>query len=214
MTTTQTPTDSDALLCLVERIKENYRESPPPPPPKRGQKREFSALSFLLLAAVAMTLRTFGNTELRKFLEKDERLRQAMGFERVPDRTCIWRRLSGLAPEAEQQIALPGRQIVDEVRPEEEQPEVRAIDGRMYKAQGQKLHKSDRQKDVVPWACATSTSNPNGPKAVIADGSKATGWRRKGWPFQNLSRFLPPGVRTTRTKLTLPSRLCWLATSK
>ena len=80
MGTKPTPTDPDALLSLVQRVKENYQE-PPPPPPKRGKKRDFTALSFLLLAAVAVTLRTFGNTELRKLLEKDRRLRQAMGFE-------------------------------------------------------------------------------------------------------------------------------------
>jgi hypothetical protein len=50
MDTNQTPTDPDALLSLVERIKENY-QAPPPAPPKRGKKRDFSALSFLLLAA-------------------------------------------------------------------------------------------------------------------------------------------------------------------
>jgi hypothetical protein len=54
MATNLTPTDPDALLSLVQRIKENYQE-PPPPPPKRGQKRDFTALSFLLLAAVAVT---------------------------------------------------------------------------------------------------------------------------------------------------------------
>jgi len=149
MATNQSPTDPDALLSLVERIKENYQE-PPPPPPKRGKKRDFTALSFLLLAAVAVTLRTFGNTELRKLLEKDQRLRQAMGFERVPHRTCIGRRLSGLVPEAEQQIALLGQRIVEEVKPEDNQPKVSAIDGRMYKAQGPNLDKSDCQKDLVP----------------------------------------------------------------
>src|SRR5215510_10092011 len=88
MATNRTQTDPDALLRLVQRIKENYQE-PPPAPPKRGKKRDFSALSFLLLAAVAVTLRTFGNTELRKLLEKDKRLRQVMGFDRVPHRTWI-----------------------------------------------------------------------------------------------------------------------------
>jgi hypothetical protein len=117
-------------LSLVERVKENYL-GPPPTPPKRGKKRDFSALSFLLLAAVAVTLRTFGNTELRKLLEKDQRLRQAMGFERVPHQTCIGRRLSGLVPEAEQQIALLGQRIVEEVKPEADQPKISAIDGRM-----------------------------------------------------------------------------------
>jgi len=144
-----TPTDPDALLSLVQRVTENYQEAPAPPP-KRGKKRDFTALSFLLLAAVAVTLRTFSNTELRKLLEKDRRLRQAMGFERVPHRTCIGRRLPGLVAEAEQQIALLGRQIVEEVKPEADQPKVSAIDGRMYKAQGPKWHKSDRQKGLVP----------------------------------------------------------------
>src|SRR5262249_2673876 len=130
MATNQTPTNPDALLSLVQRIKENYQE-PPPPPPKHSKKRDFTALSFLLLAAVAVTLRTFGNTELRKLLENDQRLRQSMGFDRVPHHTCIGRRLSGLVPEAEQQIALLGRQIVEEVWPEDERSEVSAIDGRM-----------------------------------------------------------------------------------
>jgi len=99
---------------------------------------------------VAVTLRTFGNIELRKLLEKDQRLRQALGFERVPQGASIGRRLSGLAPEAEQQIALPGLQIVEEVRPEGERSEGSAIDGRMYKTQVPKSHKSDRQKDIAP----------------------------------------------------------------
>jgi hypothetical protein len=91
MATNRTQTDPDALLSLVQRVKENYQE-PPPQPPKRGKKRDFRALSFLLLATVAVTLRTFSDSELRRLLEKDERLRQAMGFERVPHRTCIGRR--------------------------------------------------------------------------------------------------------------------------
>lgn len=138
----RSPTDPDALLSLVEGIKENYEELHPLPP-KRGKRHDFTGLSFLLLAAVA--LRTFGNTELSKLLEKDQRLRQAMGFDRVPHRTCIKRRLSGLVPEAEQQIALLGQQFVEEVRPEEAHSEVGTIDGRMYKTQGPKWHKSDRQ---------------------------------------------------------------------
>src|ERR1041384_2700838 len=142
MATNQTPTDPDALLSLVQRVKENYQE-PPPAPPKRGKQRDFSALSFLLLAAVAVTLRTFSNTELRKLLEQDERLRQAMDFKRVPDRTCIGRRLCALVPEAEQQIALLGQCLVAEVKPQADQSAVSALDGRMYQAQGPKWHKRD-----------------------------------------------------------------------
>jgi hypothetical protein len=150
MATNQTPTDNpDALLSLVNCVKENY-QAPPPAPPKRGKKRDFSALSFLLLAVVAVTLRTFRDSELRKLLEKDPELRKAMGFERVPHRTLIGRRLSGLVPEAEQQISLLGQRILEQVKPEDDQSEVSAVDGRMYKAQGPKWHKRDRQKDLVP----------------------------------------------------------------
>lgn len=149
MATNQTPTDPDALLSLVQRVKENYQE-PPSAVPKRGKKRDFSALSFLLLAAVAVTLRTFSNSELRKLLEQDEGLRRALEFERVPHRTSIGRRLSGLVLEAEQQIALLGELIVAEVKPEADQGKVSAIDGRRYKAQGPKWHKRHRQKDLVP----------------------------------------------------------------
>ncbi len=131
------------------RVKENYQE-PPPAPPKRGKQRDFSALSFLLLAVVAVTLRTFRDSELRKLLEKDQRLCQAMGFPRVPHRTSIGRRLAGLVPEAEHQIALLGQLIVDEVKPAADQSAVSAVDGRMYKAQGPLWHKADREKDVVP----------------------------------------------------------------
>jgi hypothetical protein len=149
MATNQTPTNPDALLSLIERVKENYQQ-PSPSPPKRGKKRDFSALSFLLLAVVAVTMRTFRDNELRKLLEKDEKLRQALDFERVPHRTSIGRRLCDLVAEAEQQIALLGQRIVEEVKPQAGQSQVSAIDGRMYKAQGPAWHKSDRKQDLVP----------------------------------------------------------------
>ena len=145
----QTPTDPDALLSLVERVKENY-QAPPPAPPKRGKQRDFSALSFLLLAAVAVTMRTFGNSELHKLLTKDARLRQSLGFVRVPHRTQIGRRLVGLVAEAEEQIASLGAVIVTEVKPTGDQSQASVIDGRMYKAQGPRWHKQDRQNGAVP----------------------------------------------------------------
>ena len=67
MATNQPPLNPDALLSLVERVKEHY-QTPPPAPPKRGKQRAYSALSFLLLAVVAVTLRTFRDSELRKLL--------------------------------------------------------------------------------------------------------------------------------------------------
>jgi len=54
-TPNRTPTDPDALLSFVRRGKENSQE-PPPPSPKRGKKRDFSELSFLLLATIASDL--------------------------------------------------------------------------------------------------------------------------------------------------------------
>ena len=102
-----TATDSDALLSLIQPVKENYHE-PPPAPLKRGKQRDFSALSFLLLAVVASTTRTFRDSELCKLLEQDVRLRRALSFARVPHRSTIGRRLTGLVPEAEAQIAALG----------------------------------------------------------------------------------------------------------
>ncbi len=149
MTTNQTPTDPDALLSLVERVKENY-QNPPPAPRKRGKQRDFSGRSFLLLAAVAVTLRTFRDSELRKLLEKDTRLREAMEFIRVPHRSTIGRRLTDLVAEAEAQIAALGRVIVATVKPADDQTEASAIDGRMYKAQGPRWHQKDREKELLP----------------------------------------------------------------
>jgi len=143
------PTNSDALLSLIQQVKENYQE-PLPAPPKRGKRRDFSALSFLLLAVVAITTRTFRDSELCKLLEKDGRLRLALDFERLPHRTTIGRRLAGLVPEAEAQIAALGRQVVTEVKPAADQSEVSALDGRMYKAQGPLWHKKDREKGLAP----------------------------------------------------------------
>jgi hypothetical protein len=149
MARNRTPTDPDALLSLVERVKENYRELLPSPP-KRGKKRDFSALSFLLLSVVAVTLRTFRDRELHKLLAKDECLREALGFSRLPHRTTIGRRISSLGAEAEQQIALLGKEIVAEVKPVADQSQVSAIDGRMYKATGPAWHKKDRNNGLVP----------------------------------------------------------------
>jgi hypothetical protein len=143
------PTDSDALLSLLQRLTKHYQE-PPPAPRKRGRQRDFSALSFLLLAAVAVTTRTFRDSELHQLLTRDATLRQALGLSRVPDRRTIGRRLVGLREEAEAQISLLGAVIQAEVRPEPEQSAVSAVDGRMYQASGPKWHKRDRQAERVP----------------------------------------------------------------
>jgi hypothetical protein len=145
----KTPVDPDALLSLVQQIKENYH-TPPPTVRRRGKQRDFSALSFLLLAVVGVVLRTFKDSELHKLLSRDGRLRQTLGFVRVPHRTTIGRRLSGQVAEAEAQIAALGQHLVAEVKPEVDQSAVSALDGRMYQAQGPLWHKSSRQAGVVP----------------------------------------------------------------
>src|SRR5215470_703620 len=143
------PIDSDALLSLLQSVK-LYYQPPPPPPPKRGKRRDFSALSFLLLAVVALVTRTFGDRQLHKLLSKDDGLRLLMGFVRVPHRTTIGRRLASLVPDAEAQIAALGQQIIEQVEPQVDHSEVSAIDGRMYKAQGPAWHKKDREAGLVP----------------------------------------------------------------
>jgi hypothetical protein len=53
-------------LRLLQQVSENYKE--PPTPPRRGKQRDFSGLSFLLLAVVVT--RTFRDSELHKLLTR------------------------------------------------------------------------------------------------------------------------------------------------
>lgn len=129
-------------------VKKNYQ--PPDEPRKRGKQRDFTGLSFLLLAVVAVVLRTFKDAELHQLLSRDERLRSAMEFVRVPHRTTIGRRLKGLVPEAEAQVAAVGEILMEEVPPGADQSPVSAVDGRMYKAGGPAWHKQDRQAGFIP----------------------------------------------------------------
>jgi hypothetical protein len=75
----------DALLSLIEAVKLCYH-----PPPEisigRGRKPDFSDLSFLLLAVVAVATKTFSDSELHRLLERDTELRTALEFSRVPHR--------------------------------------------------------------------------------------------------------------------------------
>src|SRR5215210_3265718 len=122
-----TPTDSDALLRLLQQVKQYYQE-PPPAPPRRGKRRDFSGLSFLLLAVVAVVTRTFRDAELHKLLTRDTALLSALGFPRVPHRTTIGRRIAGLMPEAEAQVSALGECIAQEVKPPPGVSQVSAID--------------------------------------------------------------------------------------
>lgn len=148
MATNLTPVSPDALLKIVEQVKEYYVE--PPPQRRRGRPRTFSGLAFLLLAVVGVVLRTFKPQELVTLLSKDAALRQALGFNRVPHRRTLERRLDATLPEAEAQVQALGRQILDEVQPGPEEPHASAIDGRMYQAQGPRWHKQDREQSRIP----------------------------------------------------------------
>lgn len=142
------PDVPDTLESLLQQVKDAYQ--PVPTPPKRGKKPDFSELSWLLLAVVAVTLRTFKDRELHRLLTKDEDLRQTLGFCRVPHRTWIGRRLASLVPVAETQIALLGQVIVAEVKPAADECEASAMDGRMYEACGPRWHAKDRAANRIP----------------------------------------------------------------
>jgi len=142
------PLSPDALLRIVEQVKEYYVEPPPKRP--RGCPRTFSGLAFLCLAMVAVVLRTFRPQELHTLLTKDAPLRQALGFVRVPHRRTIERRLNTTLPEAEAQVQALGQQILLEVKPGPDEPQASAIDGRMYQAQGALWHARDREQGRVP----------------------------------------------------------------
>src|SRR5215207_367872 len=138
----------DHLLRLLQQVRSHYTE--PPPEGKPGRPRTYSGLSFLLLAVVAVTLRTFKGLELRRLLEKDARLRQELGFRRVPHRRTIERRLAGLQPEAEVQVAALGKQVVERLAPTDGLPVAASIDGRMYQARGPKWHQKQRKEGRIP----------------------------------------------------------------
>ena len=138
----------DGLLNIIQQVKQCYCE--PPQKPKRGHPRIYSGLSFLLLGVVAVAMRTFKDRELHRLLSKDEKLRQTLGFAKMPHRRTIERRVCSLIAEAEEQIAKLGQQIVEQFPPTEQQPQAGAVDGRMYKAVGPKWHHNHREQGIVP----------------------------------------------------------------
>ena len=148
MATNLTPISPDALLKIVEQVKEYYME--PPARRRRGRPRTFSSLAFRLLAVVGVVLRTFKPQELVTLLTKDGRLRQALGLSRVPQRRTIERRLDATLPEADVQVQALGHQLLGAVEPGPNEPRASAIDGRMYQAQGPLWHKRDRAQQRIP----------------------------------------------------------------
>jgi len=148
MATNLHPSSPDALLKIVEQVKEYYVE--PPPTRHRGRPRAFSGRAFLLLAMVGVVLRTFKPQELCTLLTKDASLRQQLGFSRVPHRRTVERRLAATLPEAEAQVQALGQQILAEVQPGPDEPQASAIDGRMYQAQGSLWHARDRARERIP----------------------------------------------------------------
>ncbi len=139
---------SDALISLIEVVKLSYRC--PPRPKKCGKEPDFSDLSFLLLAVVAVVLKSFGDSELQRLLVQDEELRRICEFPRVPHRTSIGRRLKTLLPYAEEQISGTGSQILSEIELSAEYSQISATDGRMYQANGPKWHKQNRLAGEIP----------------------------------------------------------------
>jgi hypothetical protein len=145
---TTDPAAPDALLRIVEQVKEYYAE--PPPHRQRGRPRTFSGRSFLLLAVVAVVLRTFKPQELHTLLAKDDKRCRALELVRVPHRRTIERRLQATLSEAETQVQALGHQILEEVESGPDEPQASAIDGRRYQAQGPLWHARDREQGRVP----------------------------------------------------------------
>lgn len=134
------------LLKLIQQATQNYQFSEPKR--NRGKPLTYSACSFWLLSVVAVLLRSFSASELHRLLSTDARLRTALGFERVPHRKTIARRISHLTALGEEQIAALGIRILTSLAVSNQL--VSAIDGRMYKAIGPLWHKKYRQQGVIP----------------------------------------------------------------
>ena len=88
MQTNKVSDSSDALISLIEVIKQSY--CPVSRPVKCGKQPDFSDLSFLLLAVVAVVTRTFSDSALCRLLNQDAQLKQALMFSRVPHRTTFF----------------------------------------------------------------------------------------------------------------------------
>jgi hypothetical protein len=142
------PPSPDALLKLIQQVRDCHRELPAEH--KRGRPKVYADLSFLLLAVVAVILRTFKERELTRLLTKDPDLRQAVGFERVPHRRTIERRMQALIQAAEAQIAALGEGITEAVAATDGAPLTSAVDGRMYEAQGPLWHQKHRKQGLIP----------------------------------------------------------------
>ena len=187
---------SDALFSLIETVKLGY-QPPAQTQGKRGRKPDFSSLSFLLLAVVAVVTKTFSDSELHRFLEKDSPLQAALGFSRVPHRTQIMRRLKSLLEVAEEQISLFGKEILSQVAIPKDCSEVSALDGRMYQALGPKWHKKDRQAGVIPpglrnvdTQSSWSKSNYRGSRARLSRRLAKLVFSVAGSAFRRLAREL------------------------
>lgn len=138
----------DYLLPLVQQVKSTYIQ--PDLPRKPGRPRTYSGVSFLLVAVVAVTLRTFKGLELQRLFTQDARLRREIGWDKVPHRKTIETRLLGLQAEAQAQVAALGQQIVSAIEPPKGLPLGSAIDGRMFAARGAKWHQKQRKKGILP----------------------------------------------------------------
>lgn len=134
------------LLFLIQQAKQNYQFYAPKR--KRGKPLTYSPCSFWLLNLVAVLLRAFSASELHLLLTKDAGLRTALGFEQVPHRKTIARRLSTLTETGERQIAAFGFKILTALAVPNQV--VSAIDGRMYKALGPLWHKKYRRQNQIP----------------------------------------------------------------
>lgn len=148
MQTNNVSDSSDALISLIEVVKQNYE--PVPRPVKCGKNPDYSDLSFLLLAVVAVVTKTFSDSELHRLLKQDSALFRALELARVPHRTTIGRRIKALIGMAEQQISLFGKQILSEIKPDEQLSQVSATDGRMYQSSGPLWHKKNRLQNQIP----------------------------------------------------------------
>ena len=134
------------LLFLIQQAKQNYQVFNQKR--KRGKPLTYSERSFWLLNLVAILLRAFSASELHLLLTKDEVLRTQLGFEQVPHRNTIARRISTLTEIGEQQIAAFGKKLLATFAIANQQ--VSAIDGRMYEALGPLWHKKHRQQNQIP----------------------------------------------------------------
>ncbi len=168
-----TPTP-DHLLRLVQLVRAHYIEIDVKG--KAGRPRTYHGLSFLLLAVVAVTLRTFKGLELWRLLDQDSILRSEANSALPPCR--IAERLSVASALCKLRLKLKSQLLDNRSSKRSDHPKQFTSPARLTvgctKLVARCGIKSSVKRGLSRFTCAMLTPKANGQRAVIEAGCKVT----------------------------------------